>query len=226
MTRIFGSSSCRGAIAAVAALAAVLLSPAVTQAIPWDAVTFDLTSPTPIETYLGGPVLTDSASGVSLTAMAIPRAVHQDADGMGVTGGIFIVDPTDNSQIDGSPAEALTLLFNQRVRVEAIVFSRVGFDDTAAVSVDGSMSYFGMLPGGNASDTGTFMLDVSGVGYADRWTGTQITFAALMQTSDFKIQSLIITRAPNNPTPSAFGAGLLLLAGLAGTRILRRAQPA
>ena len=182
---------------------------------------------TPMEYFVPGLTLADS--WVSVTASASwPRMVHQDESGIGVTGGLIQSDPNDDPQIDGeNPPEMIELLFSQQILLESVTFTQVGTDssglpnDWATVFVDTSIVYWSPLPGGDATDTGTFTLDMAGYSLQHR-IGTVVKFGALFPNDDFKVSRISVSRPPVAPTPSAFTAGLLMLVGLCAVQALKR----
>ena len=202
-------------VSVVAAVAWLLCRPALTHATSFD---FQLPTGAPAASYfVPGCSMYQDWVGVTATAN-FPNMVYQDQNGLGVTQWTS----TTNPQVNG-PSEELQFQFTSNVLLDGLTFTSLGNapPSWAMIFFGTSIVYWSPLQGGNASDTGTYYLDLTGLAVNQR-IGSIVSVAAFMPTDSFQIGGITVDQVPGAPLPTSFGAGMVMLGGLAAVKILRR----
>jgi len=177
-------------------------------------IDFDLRNTTPETT--AGPLLFDQGGlGLTLTQEPAGSLFYRDADGLGIK----LASGSDGSEIDLlGPDEALTLDFSEPVRLLAMLFAQVGSNDDFRLTTTGS-ELTAALPGGNSSDTGLSLFDLTPFALQ----GTTFTLAPATAFSEFSLANISLTHAL--PTAPAWLLMLAPLLWLTATAERRRREP-
>ena len=191
------------------------------------ATTFNFQAPSgsspAVYSYFGGLSMYQDWVGVSAVAANFVDYAYQDQNGLGVVESPTLpatTDPRVNYQ------ESLQFTFTKSVVLDGIDFTSLGLapGSGAMVVVNGSIVFwtFGAsLPGGNASNTGSDYLDLTGLSINQR-IGAVVDIMAFDANDAFQVGSLSVEQVPGAPLPSSFGVGLAMFGCLGLVELVRR----
>ncbi|MFT4150484.1 MAG: VPLPA-CTERM sorting domain-containing protein [Paracoccaceae bacterium] len=140
-----------------------------------------------------------------------PEHVSQNADGLGVYGGIL-----DSAELDGQIDEYLIFIFSEAVEIASIYFNNMDSNDPYTLYVGGTDWTWSALPGATSNDNPYV--------FSPPVVGSVLKIAVDGNASAFRVGKIEISTGPSAvPVPAA---GLLLAGGLGAMATLRRKRKA
>ncbi len=128
--------------------------------------------------------------------------------------GIFTLVNGDSPQVDGEhPLETLWLEFDHKVKLLGSAFTSVGHNDDFKLLVDDYELLTGKIPGGNPSDSGFGITDLSS--YGSDIQGYKFGFTVNSPEDDYSLYAVEVEKVPV-PEPTVV-LGLLAVLGAGST---------